>query len=84
MKFSLPTEFVTYWRQLVQSYPRNRRMPAYRELLRRWHDGELIPGYAQEESRLTRPRGWSAANLLWLSYTPVERALFRAERAAKL
>ncbi len=68
--------FLTYWRGLAATYQRSSKA-ALKELYRRWHAGEPIPGYEHNHDRRTTPKGWSRANLLKLLPNKVELAVYR-------
>jgi hypothetical protein len=59
---AISEEFVEWFRALAESNQRKTR-PAYREFMRRWMRGEIIPGLDNEQPRHRMPAGCSYGNL---------------------
>lgn len=73
---TLPGEFVSYWKTLVESYQR-KTAPAYTELMNRWRDRHPIPGYAGHPGWPNTPRGWDKRNLYRYQPTKLELTALR-------
>lgn len=74
----LPSAFVEYWRALCARNVTGKKA-AWRDLLRRWHRGESIPGYPND-AHTGIPRGWSFRNLI--RYAPKRNLVAAAKIAA--
>ncbi len=68
--------FLTYWRHLAATYQRSSNA-AVKELYRRWHAGDAIPGYETCHDRRALPTGWSDANLRKLLPSKKELVIYR-------
>ncbi|HBJ87120.1 MAG TPA: hypothetical protein DDZ88_25325 [Verrucomicrobiales bacterium] len=75
----LSPEFIEYWKSLCQSNGRKCR-PAYREFLRQFRAGHLIPGIEPGTPRHTLPTGYTYANLIRHKPTRFELAAARIGR----
>lgn len=73
---TLPGEFVTHWKKLVESYQR-KTAPAYVELLNQWRDRHPIPGYAGHPGWPNLPRGWDKRNLYRYQPSKLELSALR-------
>jgi len=91
----LPSDFIHWWKKLCERNQRKSK-PAYRDLCRRWRNGDDIPGYgtwrdwyaAQHDAPAPDgyvpelPRGWSYGNLMRHAPAEFELAAARIGRAA--
>lgn len=78
---TLNRQFVEYWRGLCEANKRKIN-PAYRELIRQFRAGFVIPGIPPGIPRHTIPRGYSLDNLRRFAPTPFELAATRIGRGA--
>lgn len=69
-------EFIEWWKALCESYQRGSKA-AYREFVRRWRRGDLIPGLDPDLPRHEVPAGCSANNLYRYAPSPYELAAAR-------
>lgn len=77
----LDPDFVGWWRALAESNQRKTR-PAYREFIRSWHRGDLIPGLDPDQPRHIVPRGCSYGNLARLANDGFALKVMRVGTAA--
>lgn len=73
---SLPAEFVSHWKTLVEKNQR-KTAPAYRALVRQWKDRHPIPGYSGHPGWPNLPRGWDMRNLYRYKPTKLEMTAMR-------
>jgi hypothetical protein len=78
---TLSVEFLEWWRGLCQSNGR-KCAPAYREFVRRFKSGEIIPGIEPCVSRHQIPVGYSYDNLMRYAPKKFELAAARIGRSA--
>lgn len=76
-KRKLPVDFIEYWKDLCLDHQRGKITACHRELIRRWQEGEEIPGYGNWRTYWSKkepntyfdscppdlPEGWNERNL---------------------
>lgn len=74
-------EFIEYWKALCAQNQR-KCAPAYREFVRAWHAGEIIPGMNNALPRHRLPRGFTYDNLMHHRPSDFELKAIRIGRSA--